>query len=66
LELWAGQAKLEPLAKALDRSIVLERAALAPSTALDRHGDADSVPPDDTVEAQGAQNMLGSAIVHRF
>jgi exopolyphosphatase / guanosine-5'-triphosphate,3'-diphosphate pyrophosphatase len=62
LELWAGQAKLEPLAKALGRSILLERAALAPSTALDRHGDADSVPPDDTVEAEAAQTVLGSAV----
>jgi exopolyphosphatase / guanosine-5'-triphosphate,3'-diphosphate pyrophosphatase len=60
LELWAGRAKLEPLAKALGRSVTLERAALGPSTALAQH--ADSVPPDDTTAVEPG---LGSAIVHR-
>jgi len=60
LELWAGRGKLEPLAKALNRSIMLERVALAPSAALDHHSDGFAV-----VDAQGGKAMLGPSIVHR-
>ena len=60
LELWAGRAKLEPLAKVLGRRVTLERTALGPAAALAQH--ADSVPPDDTNDAPPA---VGSAIVHR-
>ena len=60
LELWAGRGKLEPLAKALDRSIMLERVALAPSAALDHHSDSFS-----TTDAEGRKTALGPSIVHR-
>jgi exopolyphosphatase/guanosine-5'-triphosphate,3'-diphosphate pyrophosphatase len=60
LELWAGRGKLEPLAKALGRPIRLERVALAPSAALDHHGD--SLSPADT---EGGKAALGPALVHR-
>ena len=60
LELWAGRGKLEPLAKALDRSIMLERVALAPSAALDHHSDSFAV-----IDAQGGKTTLGPSIVHR-
>ncbi|HVY24909.1 MAG TPA: Ppx/GppA phosphatase family protein [Polyangiaceae bacterium] len=60
LELWAGRGKLEPLAKALGRSIMLERVALAPSAALDHHGD--SFAPAD---AEGGKAALGPGLVHR-
>jgi exopolyphosphatase/guanosine-5'-triphosphate,3'-diphosphate pyrophosphatase len=60
LELWAGRGKLEPLAKALGRSILLERVALAPSAALDHHGDGFA-----TADAEGSKAALGPAIVHR-
>jgi exopolyphosphatase/guanosine-5'-triphosphate,3'-diphosphate pyrophosphatase len=60
LELWAGRGKLEPLAKALDRSVMLERVALAPSAALDHHGDGFSA--SDT---QSGKTTLGPSIVHR-
>jgi exopolyphosphatase/guanosine-5'-triphosphate,3'-diphosphate pyrophosphatase len=60
LELWAGRGKLEPLARALDRSIMLERVALAPSAALDHHGDG--FPASD---AEGGKATLGPSIVHR-
>jgi exopolyphosphatase / guanosine-5'-triphosphate,3'-diphosphate pyrophosphatase len=61
LELWAGRDKLEPLAKALGRSILLERVALAPSAALE-HRSADSFPPPapDLAPASSAP-----AVVHR-
>ena len=59
LELWAGRGKLEPLAKALKRSVMLERVALAPSAALDR---TDSFAISD---AQGGKTTLGPSIVHR-
>ena len=59
LELWAGQDKLEPLAKALGRSLVLERAALAPSAAL---AGLDSEQAEAPVEAR---TLVGNAIVHR-
>ncbi|HYQ17009.1 MAG TPA: Ppx/GppA phosphatase family protein [Polyangiaceae bacterium] len=48
LELWAGRDKLAPLAKALGRSIMLERAALGPSAALVQ---SDSVPPEEREDA---------------
>ena len=60
LELWAGRGKLEPLAKALDRSILLERVALAPSAALDHHSDGFAA--SDT---QGSKTTLAPTIVHR-
>lgn len=60
LELWAGRGKLEPLAKALGRPIMLERVALAPSAALDHH--ADSFPSTDT---EGGKAALGPGLVHR-
>jgi len=60
LELWAGRGKLEPLAKALGRPIMLERVALAPSTALDHH--SDSFAPADT---EGGKAALGPGLVHR-
>lgn len=60
LELWAGRGKLEPLAKALGRPIMLERVALAPSAALDHHGD--SFAPADT---EGGKAALGPGLVHR-
>jgi exopolyphosphatase/guanosine-5'-triphosphate,3'-diphosphate pyrophosphatase len=58
LELWAGQAKLDPLAKALERSLVLERAALAPSAAL-------AGLESEQQEAPEAPTLLGSAVVHQ-
>jgi exopolyphosphatase/guanosine-5'-triphosphate,3'-diphosphate pyrophosphatase len=61
LELWAAQEKLEPLAKALGRSIVLERAALGPSAALD-HASKLALSAEETADAG---SMLGSAVVHR-
>lgn len=60
LELWAGRGKLEPLAKALGRSIMLERVALAPSAALEHH--SDSFAPADT---EGAKATLGTGLIHR-
>jgi len=60
LELWAGRGKLEPLARALDRAIVLERVALAPSAALDHHSDGFAA-----TDAQSGKTTLGPAIVHR-
>ena len=60
LELWAARGKLEPLAKALDRAIMVERTPLAPSAALDHHGDGFSA--SDT---EGGKAALGPAIVHR-
>jgi exopolyphosphatase/guanosine-5'-triphosphate,3'-diphosphate pyrophosphatase len=60
LELWAGRGKLEPLAKALDRTIMLERVALAPSAALDHHGDGFTAP-----DAESRKATLGPSIVHR-
>ena len=59
LELWAGRGKLEPLAKALERAVMLERVALAPSAALDL---SDSFAISD---AQGGKTTLGPSIVHR-
>lgn len=52
LELWAGRAKLEPLGKALGRAIVLERAALGPSTTLEPH--IESVLPEEPGDAESA------------
>jgi exopolyphosphatase/guanosine-5'-triphosphate,3'-diphosphate pyrophosphatase len=60
LELWAGRGKLDPLAKALDRSIMLERVALAPSAALDHHGDSFAA-----ADAEGGKTTLAPTIVHR-
>jgi exopolyphosphatase/guanosine-5'-triphosphate,3'-diphosphate pyrophosphatase len=60
LELWAARGKLEPLAKALDRAVMVERVALAPSAALDHHGDGFSAS-----DAEGRKAALGPAIVHR-
>lgn len=60
LELWAGRGKLEPLAKALDRAIMLERVALAPSAALDHHSDGFAA-----TDAQGGKTTLSPALVHR-
>jgi hypothetical protein len=60
LELWAGRGKLEPLAKALDRSIMLERVALAPSAALDHVDDGFAV-----VDEHGGKTTLGPSLVHR-
>jgi exopolyphosphatase/guanosine-5'-triphosphate,3'-diphosphate pyrophosphatase len=60
LELWAGRGKLEPLAKALDRSIMLERVALAPSAALDHHSDSFAA-----ADAESGKTTLGPSIVHR-
>jgi len=60
LELWAGRGKLEPLAKALGRSVMLERVALGPSAALDHHGDG-FAPAD----AESGKATLSPAIVHR-
>ena len=60
LELWAGRGKLEPLAKALDRSIMLERVALTPSAALDHHGDGFA-----SADAEGGKTTLSPSIVHR-
>ncbi|HYP91410.1 MAG TPA: Ppx/GppA phosphatase family protein [Polyangiaceae bacterium] len=64
LELWAGRDKVEPLAKALGRSILLERAALGPSTALTR---GDSVVPEvaPSIEEGAAASLGGRAVVHR-
>ncbi|HEX2871642.1 MAG TPA: Ppx/GppA phosphatase family protein [Polyangiaceae bacterium] len=59
LELWAGRGKLEPLAKALKRSVMLERVALAPSAALD-HGDSFGL-----ADGQGGKTTLGQSLVHR-
>lgn len=58
LELWAGQEKLEPLAKALDCSIALERAGLGSDDSLHYDG----APRADVVEGRAP---LASAIVHR-
>jgi exopolyphosphatase/guanosine-5'-triphosphate,3'-diphosphate pyrophosphatase len=60
LELWAARGKLEPLAKALDRAVMVERVALAPSAALDHHGDGFSAS-----DAEGRKAALGPSIVHR-
>jgi len=60
LELWAGRGKLDALAKALKRSIVLERVALAPSAALDHHSDGFA-----TADAEGGKTTLFPTIVHR-
>ncbi len=60
LELWAGRGKLEPLAKALDRVIMLERVALAPSAALHHDGEGFSAP-----DTEGSKAALSPAIVHR-
>jgi exopolyphosphatase/guanosine-5'-triphosphate,3'-diphosphate pyrophosphatase len=59
LELWAGRGKLEPLAKALKRSIMLERVALAPSAALDRT-DGFAI-----ADGEGGKATLGPSLVHR-
>ncbi|MDF3067616.1 MAG: Ppx/GppA family phosphatase [Polyangiaceae bacterium] len=61
LELWAGRDKLEPLAKALDRDVLLERIALAPSAALEHHNADSFVPPAD----EPAAASVAPAIVHR-
>lgn len=60
LELWAARGKLEPLAKALDRAVTVERAALAPSAALDHHGDGFA-----TADAESSKAALGPGLVHR-
>ncbi len=60
LELWAGRGKLEPLAKALDRPIMLERAALAPSAALEHDADLGA-----EGERAGARPLPGPVLVHR-
>jgi exopolyphosphatase / guanosine-5'-triphosphate,3'-diphosphate pyrophosphatase len=60
LELWAARGKLEPLAKALDRSIMVERVALAPSAALEHH-----VHDSPVSEAEGSKPVLGPPLVHR-
>jgi exopolyphosphatase/guanosine-5'-triphosphate,3'-diphosphate pyrophosphatase len=60
LELWAGRGKLEPLAKALNRSIMLERVALAPSAALDHLSDSFAL-----VDGHGGKTALGPTLVHR-
>lgn len=60
LELWAGRGKLEPLAKVLDRSVMLERVALSPSAALDHHRDGFA-----TADAESGKTTLSPAIVHR-
>jgi len=57
LELWAGRGKLLPLAKALDRSVTLERVALAPSAALN-DGFAGAA-------TEIGKATLGPSIVHR-
>ena len=51
--------ELEPLAKALKRSVMLERVALAPSAALD-HGDSFGL-----ADGQGGKTTLGQSLVHR-
>lgn len=61
LELWAGRDKLEPLAKALNRSILLERVALAPSAALEHHNSDSFAPPAH----EPAPASVAPAIVHR-
>lgn len=61
LELWAGRDKLEPLAKALGRAVLLERVALAPSAALDHHDPQDAEPRP---EEQGPPSVA-PAVVHR-
>lgn len=53
-----GAGKLEPLAKALTRSVMLERVALAPSAALD-HGDSFAI-----ADAQGGKTTQGPSLVH--
>lgn len=60
LELWAARGKLEPLAKALDRAVMVERVSLAPSAALDHHSDGFSA-----TDAEGSKAALGPSIVHR-
>jgi exopolyphosphatase/guanosine-5'-triphosphate,3'-diphosphate pyrophosphatase len=60
LELWAGRGKLEPLGRALDRSIMLERAALAPSAAIDQRDDGFALG-----DAERGKATLGPSIVHR-
>jgi exopolyphosphatase/guanosine-5'-triphosphate,3'-diphosphate pyrophosphatase len=60
LELWAARGKLEPLAKALDKLVTVERAALAPSAALDHHGDGFAA-----ADAEGGKAALGPSLVHR-
>jgi exopolyphosphatase/guanosine-5'-triphosphate,3'-diphosphate pyrophosphatase len=61
LELWAGRGKLEPLAKALKRSVMLERVALAPSAALD-HSDSFAIADG---QGQSGKTTLGPSLVHR-
>ncbi len=63
LELWAGRDKLEPLAKALDRPILLERVALAPSAALEHHNVDGFEPP--AAEPILAPASVAPALVHR-
>jgi exopolyphosphatase / guanosine-5'-triphosphate,3'-diphosphate pyrophosphatase len=65
LEVWAGRGKLEPLAKALGRSILLERVALAPSAALDHHGDGFATADAQSSQAASSPPLQGPAIVHR-
>jgi len=62
LELWAGRAKLEPLARAIGLAITLERAAapISPSGELDDHGDGFAAS-----DAEGRKAALGPSIVHR-
>jgi hypothetical protein len=60
LELWAARGKLEPLAKALNRPIMVERVILAPSAALDDDGDGFSA-----TDTEGSEAALGPAILHR-
>jgi hypothetical protein len=60
LELWAARGKLEPLAKALDKSVTVERAALAPSAALDHQGDGFAAS-----DAESGKAALGPGLVHR-
>lgn len=60
LELWAGRDKLEPLAKAIEREITLERATLAPSAALDHQRDGLTA-----ADAEGGKAAPYPALVHR-
>jgi exopolyphosphatase / guanosine-5'-triphosphate,3'-diphosphate pyrophosphatase len=60
LEVWAGRGKLEPLGRALGCSVALERAALAPSAALDDHRDGFAA-----TDAEGRKSALSPSIVHR-
>jgi exopolyphosphatase / guanosine-5'-triphosphate,3'-diphosphate pyrophosphatase len=60
LELWAGRDKVEPLAKALGRDVVLERVALAPSAALEHHEPASFASSHEPAPAS-----VAPAVVHR-